>query len=76
MDACCGLLKGGSPTAKLMTWVIWSAAVYGRLDDPSTLRFIQGLRRFVEESPDACVGKNKAPVRTLSQASGRGLPRR
>jgi hypothetical protein len=53
MDACCGLLEGGRWDVRLATSVIWSAALYGQLDDPSTLRFIQGLRRVVEGSRDA-----------------------
>jgi hypothetical protein len=73
MDACCGLLEGGRWNRELLTSVIWSAALYGRLDDPSTLRFIQGLRRVVEGPPDALrvVGKDKPLLRTLSQVSGR-----
>jgi hypothetical protein len=73
MDACCGLLEGGGWDVELLTAVIWSSAVYGRLDDPSTLRFIQGSRRVVEGSRDALrvVGKNKPLLRTLKQASGR-----
>jgi hypothetical protein len=71
MDACCGLLEGGRWDVELITSVIWSAAVYGRLDDPSTLRFIQGLRSLVGGSPDALrvVGKDKPLLRTLTQAS-------
>jgi hypothetical protein len=53
MEACYGLLEGGGWDVELFTSVIWSAAVYGRLDDPSTLRFIQGLRRLVEGLRDA-----------------------
>jgi hypothetical protein len=73
MEACCGLLEGGGWDVELFTSVIWSAAVYGRLDDPSTLRFIQGLRRLVEGSRDALrvVGKDKPLLRTLKQASAR-----
>jgi hypothetical protein len=73
MDACYGLLEGGRWDVELLPAVIWSAAVYGRLDDPSTLSFIQGSRRLVEGSPDALrvVGKHKPLLMVLKQASGR-----
>jgi hypothetical protein len=73
MEACCGLLEGGRWDVELLTSVIWSATLYGQLDDPSTLRFIQGLRRVVEGSRDALrvVGKHKPFLTTLKQASGR-----
>jgi hypothetical protein len=73
MAACCGLLEGGRWSVELLTAVIWSSALYGRLDDPSTLMFIQGLRRLVEGSTDArSVAKGHKPLlTTLSQASGR-----
>jgi hypothetical protein len=73
MDACCGLLEGGGWDVELLTSVIWSAAVYGRLDDPSTLRFIQGSRRVVEGSRDALVaaGKHKDLITALKQVRGR-----
>jgi hypothetical protein len=74
MDACCGLLEGGGWRTELLTSVIWSSAVYGRLDDPSTLRFIQGSRRVVEEgSRDALVaaGKHKDLITALKQVRGR-----
>jgi hypothetical protein len=73
MEACCGLLEGGRRDVELLTSVIWSSAVYGRLDDPSTLRFIQGLWRVVEGSTDALcvVGTDKPLLMALKQASGR-----
>jgi hypothetical protein len=36
---------------ELVTSVIWSGAVWGRLEDPSTLDVIKAIRTRAEQSP-------------------------
>jgi hypothetical protein len=46
------VFKGGEVRVEAVTSVIWSGAVWGRLDDPSTLDVIKAIRtRAEEQSP-------------------------
>jgi hypothetical protein len=52
MHALLDMVKGGEVRMEEVTSVIWSGAVWGRLEDPSTLDVIKVIRtRAEEQSP-------------------------
>jgi hypothetical protein len=51
MHALLDMVKGGEVRVEEVTSVIWSGAVWGRLQDPSTLDVIKAIRTRAEQSP-------------------------
>jgi hypothetical protein len=51
MHALLDMFKGGEPRVEAVTSVVWSGAVWGRLEDPSTLDVIKAIRTRAEQSP-------------------------
>jgi hypothetical protein len=45
------MFKGGEVRVEAVTSVVWSGAVWGRLEDPSTLDVIKAIRTRAEQSP-------------------------
>jgi hypothetical protein len=45
------VLKNGEVRVEAVTSVVWSGAVWGRLEDPSTLDVITAIRTQAEQSP-------------------------
>jgi hypothetical protein len=53
MGACHKALGSTEEALKLATLVIWAGALYGRLDDPQVVGFIEAYRRLCERSAAA-----------------------
>jgi hypothetical protein len=51
MHTLLGLMRAGEVRVEWVTSVIWSGAVWGRLEDPSTLDVIKAIRTRAEKSP-------------------------
>jgi hypothetical protein len=51
MHALLQVFKGGEVRVEAVTSVIWSGAVWGRLEDPSMLDVIKAIRTHAEQSP-------------------------
>jgi hypothetical protein len=45
------VFKGGEVRVEAVTSVVWSGAVWGRLEDPSTLDVVKAVRTRAEQSP-------------------------
>jgi hypothetical protein len=51
MHALLDMVKSGEVRVEWVTSVIWSGAVWGRLEDPSTLDVIKAIRTRAEQLP-------------------------
>lgn len=69
MDATCGVVLNQTTDVERFTALVWSAAVYDRLHDPSTRHFLKALDELLGRSAEAtaALGPNSEFAQALMQ---------